>query len=132
MYTPDVDAWNTIAGRSRRAEAAARQTPRRAAEYVVRKQAAVLCNELADHGQPYGRVAKRLRLPRRTNSVFFHPERHAFQPSRATFSARRLHEGCGLAAQLFLVPNSVLNMMNLIGVVSRFFKAVSAPLEAFT
>ena len=29
--------------------------------------------------------------PRSYNRVFFHPERHGFQPSRATLSDRRLH-----------------------------------------
>ena len=66
MPLPDVDALNTIAGHSRRAAALARQTPRRAAEEALRMRTAELCDEVADHGQPYCRVAKRLRLARRT------------------------------------------------------------------
>jgi transposase InsO family protein len=66
MYTPDVDAWNTIAGRSRRADAVARQMPRRTVEDRVQKRAAALCNELTNRGQPCSRVARELHLSRRT------------------------------------------------------------------
>jgi transposase InsO family protein len=66
MYAPNIDPWEAIARRSRRAEAVARQMPRRRAEQSLRERAATVCNELADRGQPRCRVARRLHLARRT------------------------------------------------------------------
>ncbi len=66
MCSSDVDVMNTIAGRSRRADAVGRQAPRRAAEDTVRRRAVVLCNELTDRGRPCCDVARRFHLSRRT------------------------------------------------------------------
>lgn len=66
MHAAKVDFWNTVACRSRRADAVTRQVPYRVTEDSLRKRAAGLCDELVDRGQPCCRVAKRLRLSRRT------------------------------------------------------------------
>ena len=58
MCSSDVDVMNTIAGRSRRADAVGRQAPRRAAEDTVRRRAVVLCNQLTDRGRAMLRCGK--------------------------------------------------------------------------
>jgi transposase InsO family protein len=72
MQTPNADPWDTIACRSRRADAAARQAPRRAAEGTLRCRVAALSNELVDGGQPCCQVAKRLHVAQRTLTRWRH------------------------------------------------------------
>jgi transposase len=66
MPVQPTDPWKVIARPSRRADAFARQVPRRAAENALRQRAATVCDELAAGGQRCGGVAKRLHLTRRT------------------------------------------------------------------
>lgn len=66
MHAPNLEPLSLCVCRSRRAEAAARQMPRREAEHSLRTRTATLCNELTASGQSCRRVAEQLHLAPRT------------------------------------------------------------------